>query len=350
MTRLLIVEDSAVMRNLLAQVFEEEGGYEVRLATNGLEAVEENRTFLPDVVTMDINMPGLDGIAALSRIMAERPVPVVMVSSMTAKGAMATLEALNLGAVDFIAKPDGIQIRGIEELRDELLSKVRGAHGAKPKIPVSAQALEPIPAGLRTLRKPSEGAEREGVVLMGGSIGSPQTAERILRRLPADFAWPIVLALHMPTAITRSLAERLRRCCAMEVREASIPMPVKPGTIYMAQGGADLVFHLHRGSLEVLPKPESRHHPWHPSLELLGRSILEHREPQSVIGVMLTGMGSDGADAFAEIKRGGGRTIAESEGSAVVFDMPAELIRRGGATTVLPHGEIASQIVDWVGN
>lgn len=350
MTRLLIVEDSAVMRNLLAQMFEEEGGYEVRLATNGMEAVEENRTFQPDVVTMDINMPRMDGIAALSRIMAERPVPVVMVSSMTAKGAMATLEALNLGAVDFIAKPDGIQIRGIEEIRDELLSKVRNAKNAKPKCPASAQVAEPIPTEPRTLRKPSESAVREGIVLMGGSIGSPQTAEEILRRLPGDFAWPIVLALHMPMAITRSLAERLSRCCALEVRETTIPVPVRPGTIYLAQGGTDLVFHMRGDSLEVLPRPENRNHPWHPSLDLLGQSLLELREPRSVIGVMLTGMGSDGADAFAEIKKRGGRTIAESEESAVVFDMPAALIRRGGATAVLPLEEIASRIVGWVGN
>jgi two-component system, chemotaxis family, protein-glutamate methylesterase/glutaminase len=350
MIRLLIVDDSALMRNLLAQVFYDEGGFEVRLAKDGMEALEENRSFRPDVVTLDINMPGLDGIAALSRIMAERPVPVVMVSSMTEKGALATLEALNLGAVDFVTKPGGTHSKGIGEISAELVSKVRSALGAKPKGPSPGPA-EPVQADHPALREPVAargGPPRDGVVLMGASIGGPRTLEEILQRLPADLAWPIVVVQHMPSTISKSFAERLNRHCALEVVEAAIPMVLKPGTAYLAQGGGDLVFTRHGGRLAVLPWPESPNHPWHPSVELLGRSVLEHCEPRRVIGVMLTGMGFDGADSFTEIKKGGGRTIAESESSAVVFGMPAELIQRGGATVVLPMEEIAEQIVEWV--
>ena len=140
MTRLLIVDDSAVVRNLLSQLFADEGGFHIELAKTGLEAIEMNRTFLPDVVLLDINMPGLDGIGALSRMMAERPVPVVMLSSLTAQGAFATREALNLGAVDFLAKPDGLQGKGLEGIRAELLAKVRAAKNARPVNPPPAPA------------------------------------------------------------------------------------------------------------------------------------------------------------------------------------------------------------------
>lgn len=350
MIRLLIVEDSALMRNLLAQMFHDEGGFEIRLATNGQEAVEENLSFQPDVVTLDINMPGMDGIAALSRIMAERPVPVVMVSSMTAKGALATLEALNLGAVDCITKPSSSQA-DIEELRSELIAKVRCAHDARPKGPATKVLSEPIRTTPPTHPQPAairQGSPRDGVVVIGASTGGPRTLEEILRRLPADLSWPIVVVQHMPAAITKLFAEKLSQQCALNVVEAAIPMVLQPGTVYLAKGGADIVFGLHKGAPAVLPMPENRRYPWHPSVELLGRSVLEHFEPWRVIGVMLTGMGSDGADAFTEIKTRGGRTIAESDRSAVVFDMPAELIQRGGATVVLPMEEIAAQIVDWV--
>jgi len=351
MIRLLIVDDSALMRNLLAQAFYDEGGFEVRLAKNGLEAVEENRSFQPDVVTLDINMPELDGIAALSRMMAERPVPVVMVSSMTAKGAFATLEALNLGAVDFIAKPSTTMTKGFKEMCGELVSKVRGAHGAKLKGPATKGLASPDQTEQQTLPGPVAIRDRlpsDGVVLMGASAGGPRTVGEILQRLPPDLPWPIVVGMHMPSAFTKSFAERLNQQCALNVVEAAIPMVLQPGTVYLAKGGGDIVFTLHGGSLAVLPKSENRRYPWHPSLDILGQSVLEHCEPSRVIGVMLTGIGFDGADSFTEIKKSGGRTIAESESSAVVFGMPAELIQRGGATVVLPMEKIADQIVEWV--
>lgn len=353
MIRLLIVDDSSLMRNLIAQVFEEEGGFEVRQAKNGLEAIEQNLSFRPDVVTLDINMPEMDGIAALSRIMSDRPVPVVMVSSMTAQGAFATLEALNLGAVDFITKTNGTQARGIEEMRAELLAKVRSAHGAKLKdAPPRRMPASTPPELPRALPEDASAPEspRQGVVLIGASVGGPRTVEAILRTLPADFRWPIVVAQHMPSAMTRPFAERLDLHCALTVVEAAIPMVLKPGHVYLAKGEGDLVFSLHGGALAVLPMPGNPHYPWHPSVELLGRSVAEQIDPARVIGVLLTGLGFDGAEAFARIRKAGGRTIAESESSALVFGMPAELIKREGATLVLPMERIAAQLVEWVGD
>ena len=153
----------------------------------------------------------------------------------------------------------------------------------------------------------------------------------------------------MPAAFTKSFAERLDKICALRVVEVASPMAVEPGTIYVAKGGADMVVTRRVGRLTVQPKPENREHLWHPSVELLGRSVLEHCDPARVTGVMLTGMGSDGAAAFTEIKQHGGRTIAESEESAVVFGMPKELIERRGASVVLSAEKIAGQLNLWAG-
>ena len=355
MIKLLIVDDSALMRRQLSTLFEAEGDFEIRQAKNGKEAVDENREFKPDVITLDINMPEMDGITALSLIMADRPAAVIMVSSLTEKGALATFEALNLGAVDYIAKPGGTISLSIGEIKNELVSKVRTAARAKIKGKGAnarglAQRLreereKPAPRPLAVRR----GVGGDGLVIVGVSTGGPRTLEDILPLLPADFPWPVLVAQHMPASFTRPFAERLNGLCALSVVEASHPMPVEPGTIYIGKGGADMVLVQRAGKLTVIAKPETREFLWHPSVELMGRSALEHCDPSRLVAVMLTGMGYDGADAFTEIKKHGGRTIAESEASAVVFGMPGELIERGGASMVLPSEKIAAQINLWAG-
>ena len=355
MIKLLIVDDSALMRRQLSTLFQEAGDFQLRQARNGQEAVLENREFKPDVVTLDINMPEMDGITALSLMMAERPVPVVMVSSLTEKGALATFEALNLGAVDYIAKPDGTISLNIGQIKTELLAKVRAAASAKVKASVAGG--KSLAQRLREDReKPLErpvavrrGVAGEGLVIIGVSTGGPRTLEDILPRLPADFPWPVLVAQHMPAAFTRSFAERLNALCELQVQEVASPMPIVAGTVYIAKGGADLVLGQRGGKLTAIPKPENRDYLWHPSVELLGRSVLEHCDPARVAAVMLTGMGYDGADAFTEIKNRGGRTIAESKATAVVFGMPAELIARGGASLVLPMEKVANQLNQWAG-
>lgn len=354
MIKLLIVDDSALMRKQLSTMFQEENDFEIRLARNGKEAVEENRNFKPDVVTLDINMPEMDGITALSLIMAERPVPVVMVSSLTEKGALATFEALNLGAVDYISKPDGTISLSINKIKTELVSKIRAAAKARLKSTGSAKGLAQRMRDEREKSLKSRIALRrsvngEGLLVIGVSTGGPRTLEDILPLLPVDFPWPVLVAQHMPAAFTRSFAERMNGICALSVVEASSPMPVLPGTIYIGKGGADMVLGMRGGKLTLIPKPESRDFLWHPSVELLGRSVLEHCDASNVVAVMLTGMGYDGADAFTEINKRGGRTIAESADTAVVFGMPAELINRGGASIVLPLEKISAQINLWAG-
>jgi len=355
MIKLLIVDDSALMRRQLATLFEGESDFQIRQARNGQEAVVLNREFQPDVVTLDINMPEMDGITALSVIMAERPVAVVMVSSLTETGALATFEALNLGAVDYIAKPGGTISLSIGEIKEELVNKVRAA--ARARVKGKGSSVRGLAQRLREEReKPAprpvvirRGVVGDGVVIIGVSTGGPRTLEDILPLLPENFPWPVLVAQHMPASFTKPFADRLNAICKLTVLEASHPMPIEPGHVYIGKGGADMVVTMRGSKLTVLPKPESREYLWHPSVELLGRSVLEHCDPSRVIGVMLTGMGYDGADAFTELKKSGGRTIAESKESAVVFGMPAELIDRGGATLVLHSEKIAAQINTWAG-
>jgi len=360
--KLLIVDDSALMRRQLGTLFEEAGGFQIAYARNGREALAANLEFEPDVVTLDINMPEMDGLGALAQMMLERPVPVIMLSSLTEKGALATFEALNLGAIDYVAKPGGTISLGIDAIRAELLRKVRGAARARVRSARASgtreSALVPAPAARPAVRAPAPAASAPralagagagaGIVLVGVSTGGPRTLERILPALPADFPWPVVVAQHMPANFTAPFAARMDGLCRLRVVEAARPMPLERGTVYICKGGADVVVASRLGTASLLARPESAAHLWHPSVELLGRSALEHFAPEAIVAVMLTGMGHDGADAFAEIARRGGRTIAESETSSVVFGMPAELIRRGGAQRVLAAEQVAAQVTEWV--
>jgi two-component system chemotaxis response regulator CheB len=347
--KILVVDDSALMRKLLREIFEKEG-FEVALARNGREAIEMNNTFQPDVITLDINMPEMDGLTALSHIMLQRPVPVIMVSSLTEEGALATLEALNLGAVDYVTKPGGTISLNIDQIRDELLLKVKSALKARLRTKALVRKIREEREKIVKPKAEPLVSEQEGVVIIGVSTGGPRTLEEILPELPEDFPLPVVVAQHMPATFTKSFAERLNSACKLNVVEVNRPMPVERGMIYIGKGEADLVFSRRAGKLMVQPKPENPKFLWHPSVEILGRSALEHIDPGRIIAVMLTGMGYDGAEAFAEIKRRGGKTIAESEETAVVFGMPRELIERGGATVVLPSHEIAKQIIKWAKN
>lgn len=364
--KLLIVDDSALMRRQLGSLFEDAGGFELAYARNGREALAMNLEFQPDVVTLDINMPEMDGLSALAQMMIERPVPTIMLSSLTERGALATFEALNLGAVDYVAKPGGTISLGLDGIRADLLGKVRTAARARVRGPavrarVSAPATPAAPAAPARAARPaaaeaapvptrnrSTPGNARGIVVIGVSTGGPRTLERILPQLPASFPWPVVVAQHMPASFTAPFAARMDALCALKVVEAARPMPLEAGTVYICKGGADVLVATRGGAPSLVAKPETAGYLWHPSVELLGRSALEHYAPSDIVAVMLTGMGHDGADAFAEIARRGGRTIAESEESSVVFGMPAELIKRGGAQQVLHADQVAARLIDWV--
>ncbi len=375
MTRVLVVDDSALMRKQLVSMLEDEPGFEVEIARNGREALQQLDRFDPDVITLDINMPEMDGLTALSHIMVQRPTPVVMLSSLTEKGAMATLEAMALGAVDYLPKPDGTISLSIDQVRSELLCKVRAAAGARirsgsrpapaatrpePLVPRRESPARPVTRGAATTiarvastapvsaqLAPVAGKYPFGLVVIGVSTGGPRTLEEILPKLPAYFPWPILVAQHMPVAFTGPFAARLNAHCALNVTEVNQPTALEAGNVYIAQGGSDMFVSDRGGRLYAVVKPADRRYNWHPSVEALVESALRICHPQRLVTVMLTGMGDDGADAMVEVFRRGGRTIAESERSAVVFGMPGELVKRGGATLTLDSGDIADQLVQW---
>jgi len=352
--RVLVVDDSALMRKHLTRLFQG-AGFDVGVARTGQEAVDQVLAFQPDVVSLDINMPGMDGLTALSLIMAARPTPVIMVSSLTTKGASTTLEALAMGAIDYVAKPGGTISLSIEEVAEELISKVKIAARAKLKRPAhpSGQGQRkseehPKPTGIHKTRLPRTETQSAGLVLIGVSTGGPRTLEDVLPQLKPDFPWPLLVAQHMPGAFTASFAARLDHLCQLRVKEVSRTEEIEEGTIYIGRGGTDLVVGRRGDQLVAIAKPESPSHLWHPSIALLVESAMAHVPAERLIGVQLTGMGDDGAEAMTRLKRSGGRTIAESEDSAVVFGMPGELIARGGASTVLPASTIAGQLMRWL--
>ncbi|MDT7835965.1 chemotaxis-specific protein-glutamate methyltransferase CheB [Aquabacterium sp. OR-4] len=361
--KVLVVDDSALMRRLLSGVLSD-AGFEVIVARNGAEGVQQLTDCEPDVVTLDINMPEMDGLTALSLMMQARPTPVVMVSSLTEKGAVATFEALALGAVDFIAKPGGTISLSVDDISQQLVAKVKAAararmRGGPAARPVAQPAPSPRPAGSLATREAaaaqrlSAGArpkagQIDGLVIVGVSTGGPRTLEDILPALPAQFPWPVLVAQHMPPNFTGAFANRMDGLCRLRVRECAATMPIEPGHIYIGAGGTDMVVVNRLGRLAVQPRPETPGHPWHPSVDVLVQSAMALLPAERIVGVQLTGMGDDGARAMADLKKQGGRTIAESKDTAVVFGMPQELIERGGASVVLPCGDVTRQLCHWI--
>jgi two-component system, chemotaxis family, protein-glutamate methylesterase/glutaminase len=351
--KVLVVDDSALVRKLIGQVFSTQQDFEVRFARNGREALSAIAEFTPNVVTLDIHMPEMDGLACLDRIMIEHPCPVLMVSSMTADGAEATLEALRLGAVDFIAKPTGAVSLRINELAPELISKVRAA--AEAKLKTSLRLRERVrhrigaPPRLRPTGVSKKiAAKGDGLVLVGTSTGGPPALEQFLTGLPASFPWPLLIAQHMPASFTGQLARRLDKLCALTVCEVSAPAPLEPGFAYIGRGDADMIVTRRGAGLVAMAAPAQAGYPWHPSTDRLVRTALNYMAPSQLIGVLMTGMGNDGAEAMALLHQQGGRVIAESEETAVVWGMPGELVKLNGADYVLPLPEIAENLLKLV--
>nr|WP_211113400.1 chemotaxis-specific protein-glutamate methyltransferase CheB [Azospirillum endophyticum] len=356
----LVVDDSALMRRRIADLLGG-AGFRVETAATGEEALARLPVVDPDVVTLDVTMPGMDGLSCLARIMVEHPKPVVMVSALTGAGAEETLEALRLGAVEAVQKPAAGSIGRIGE---ELVETVRAAASSRPRrvrglrerlrlarariagedfvAPAAVPQVAPPAAATPT------GGEGEGVVLVGVSTGGPSTLEDILPLLPAGFPWPVVVAQHMPPTFTATLARRLDELCALRVVEAERATVLEPGMACIARGGADIELARRGGRLQAVCVPAAPDRPWHPNADRLVVSAMRLLPPDRLMGVLLTGMGNDGAVSMAELHARGGRTIAESEDSAVVFGMPQELIRRGGASVVLPSDRIAGQLTRWL--
>lgn len=344
--RVLVADDSAFMRRCLREMLAADPEIEVvDTARDGEEAVAKAKGLRPDVVTMDVNMPRMDGLTALQHILHQAPCAVVVISSLTQEGALTTLEALELGAVDFVAKPGGTVSLGIKQLEREIVAKVKAAARAKLR-PVRRHGA--APPAVPSVPRP---AVRRGlkVVVIGVSTGGPRALMDVLPQLPGDLPAAVLLVQHMPESFTASFAQRLDRACRLAVKEAADGDEVVPGRVLVARGGCHLkVDRRPDGRLVARLSRQPADALYFPSVEVTMRSVLEKVAARDVVGVLLTGMGSDGAQAMVEIRKAGGYTIAESEETAVVWGMPREAYLRGGAEVVAPSYRIAERIVEGV--
>lgn len=349
--KVLIVDDSALMRRYLLNGLQTEYSIEVvGIARDGEEAYTKVQQLHPDVVTLDINMPVLDGITTLQLIKEySATCAVIMVSLLTTKDALTTFEALELGAFDFIAKPNGNRMEEKEQFIEQLIEKVLTAGKSRRSRKKSTNQIKLKNDNVKVTSR-SQSSEPQTIytkiVVIGVSTGGPNTLAEILPYFPKDFPVPVIIVQHMPGHFTSSYARRLNETLPMHVVEADHRMPIHAGAIYIAPGGK----HMHVE--KTLGKKELRfslsEHPkelyYKPSVDVTMLSLIKHFPAKQVVAVLLTGIGNDGAKGMVEIHKQKGFTIAESEETAVVYGMPRVAIENKGASIVLPSYKIGEAI------
>ncbi|MBP8036131.1 MAG: chemotaxis response regulator protein-glutamate methylesterase [Negativicutes bacterium] len=373
MIKILVVDDSAFMRKVLSDLFKSQPDFEVvDIGRNGAEAVEKVKQHSPDVVTLDVEMPVMDGLTALEQIMAVKPTPVVMVSSLTKAGADATIKALSLGAVDFVAKSAG-SISRIDEIEKDLLQKCREAAGVSGnRLRATVAAVKPVilpertaPAApekplmvekVLTVDKAAPSMTRttsvssvisgvdDWIVAIGTSTGGPRALQEVLTRLPGNLPCPTVIVQHMPPGFTKSLAERLNTLSELTVKEAADNDKLVAGTVYIAPGDFHLTLRRETSGTYVKLNKDPAIGGLRPAVDPMMVSVAETYGTKAV-GVILTGMGHDGAKGMKAIKRLQGRTIAEDQSTSVVFGMPKAAIEAGVVDSILPLQQVAEGIV-----
>ncbi|HUL65148.1 MAG TPA: chemotaxis response regulator protein-glutamate methylesterase [Burkholderiaceae bacterium] len=345
--RVLIIDDSALVRSLLMEMINREPDLEaIGAAPDPLIAREMIRALSPDVLTLDIEMPKMDGLDFLERLMRLRPIPVVMVSTLTERGADATMRALELGAVDFIAKPRLGIAAGLGALAHDICEKIRIAARVRMRRHISA----PLPVVADKPEKPKQAAfsrvSTEKLIVIGASTGGTEAIREVLQQLPADSP-AVLITQHMPAGFTRSFAARLNGLCRITVSEAVDGERVLPGHAYIAPGDHHLRLAKSGANYMVAidaSPPVNRHRP---SVEVLFKSVAALAGPNA-LGVMLTGMGSDGARAMLEMKHAGSFNIAQDEATSIVFGMPREAIACGAVDEVLPLQKIAPRLREYL--
>lgn len=360
MIKILIADDSIFMRKLLSDLFEEQPDFKVvGVAHNGKDAVEKTAQLSPDLLTMDVNMPVMDGLEALAIIMKEHPLPVVMISSMTKTGAEATLRALELGAVDFISKVSGT-VSSIADIQNEILEKCRAAAAANWRISAKGKSMPveveepPVPkvrpAELMSspFSKNIPGTGQQRLVAIGTSTGGPRALQQVITQLPADLPCGVVVVQHMPPGFTKSLSERLDSLSKVKVKEAEDNDLIEPGHVYIAPGNYHMQVKNQSGLLRISLNQEPPLASHRPSVDVLFDSVAS--VGRRLTAVIMTGMGSDGARGMQKIKSAGGYVIAEDESTSVVYGMPKAVVDLGIADKVLPLPYIAGAIVNAVKN
>ena len=348
-TKVLVIDDSALVRSLLSEIVNRQHDMVcVGAASDPLVAREMIRERNPDVLTLDIEMPRMDGIDFLEKLMRLRPMPVVMVSTLTERGAEVTLRALELGAIDFVAKPRIGVADGLRELADDITAKVRIAAQVQLRRPAAARAIEKsgIPTATRLAATTAGAAGRltsEKIIFIGASTGGTEATKDVLVELPHDTP-AVMITQHMPAGFTRSYAQRLDGLCRIRVKEAEDGERVLPGHAYIAPGGLHLSVERSGANYVARVADGDRVNRHKPSVDVLFRSAARVVGPNA-LGIMLTGMGGDGARAMREMRDEGSYNFVQDEASCVVFGMPREAIAEGAAHEVLPLGAIAPALL-----
>ena len=348
--KILVVDDSAFFRQSIAEILRNHPGFDViGTVPNGSEAIRFISKTRPDVITLDLEMPTMDGFTFLRWLMAAHSIPVVVISSRSE--GQNVLKALEFGAFDFAVKPSDRASLDFLNLKSELIAKVETAaaipsdqyhskHAARLRAEASAQPLKTNPP------VPSPGARPNApkVVAIGASTGGPPAVQNIVTKLPKYFPAAVVVAQHMPPGFTLHFAERLDKASKVPVREGTAGARVEPGTVYISPGGHHMLFRQGKNGVEVVLAPRAVSDKYSPSVDQMMVSASETYGPQ-VLGIILTGMGSDGKIGIRAIKKNGGLTIAESEETTVVFGMPKEAIETGMVDVVLPLDKIPEEVL-----
>ena len=339
--KVLIVEDSAFMRKVISDMLNSDPAIEVvATANNGIEALEKIIDFNPDVITLDVEMPKMNGINTLKQIMINKPTPVVMLSNVTRKDSKITMEALSLGAIDFVPKPSGSISLDLEKVKDKLLKKVKNANRAKipvlktkPSMPIKSP--EKIPEELLPVA--------DKIIVIGSSTGGPKALEQILTQLPAKLSAGILIAQHMSEGFTDPFASRLNHISHIRVKEAKDGDVIKNGQALIAPGNRHLKVNKKR--VRVTQEDPVLH--VRPSANVLMESAVKYYK-SNIIGIVLTGMGKDGAQGMKLIKKAGGKTIVQDKTTSIIFSMPNSAIKEKAADLIVALPNMPEQIISFV--
>ncbi|MDH4099274.1 MAG: chemotaxis response regulator protein-glutamate methylesterase [Nitrospirota bacterium] len=347
--KILVTDDSFFMRNIITKMLGEVPEFTViGTATDGVDLLQKLETLDPDVITLDIEMPKMDGLTALERLMTKKPTPVIILSSLAAEGAEATIRALQLGAMDFVLKPSGSISLDLAKVKEDLFQKIRAAAKASvtslkkytspmAKAPEKGPVQPSLPAGGKPL------ADSNKVVLIGSSTGGPQALMQVIPKISASLSAAFLLVQHMPSGFTQSFAERLNASTALEVREAQHGDEIREGVMLLAPGDQHMVVAEEKGRKVVHINQEPRVWGVRPSVDVTINSAV-HFFKERMVGVILTGMGYDGAKGISLIHKNGGKTIAQNEETCVVYGMPKAAVETGCVDKVLPLSDIGDAI------
>ncbi|MFC4557136.1 chemotaxis response regulator protein-glutamate methylesterase [Virgibacillus kekensis] len=343
-TRVLVVDDSAFMRKMLTEIISGDSRFEVvATARNGLDGLQKIKDYHPDVVTLDVEMPVMDGITALKKIMETMPLPVVMLSSLTGRGTVKTIEAVSSGAVDFITKPSGPISLDIDRIEQEILTKVFEAAN-------SNISFSPIASVASKVNTNSWHGQKKTVIGIGASTGGPRALQQVLTSLPANFPAPVLIVQHMPAGFTKSLADRLNSLADIHIKEAEHGEILQRGTAYIAPGNQHMKVINVGTALSIELNSDIQRKGHRPSVDILFESIADLNRVRKV-AIVLTGMGSDGAEGIIRLKTSdhNSHIIAEAEQSAVVYGMPKAAVNTDHVNQIIPMqqvGQVLTGIVN----